>query len=404
MQQGSARGRAAFRIRVALIGGAVVASMFAVVLPAQPAGAALVPNMQNVVLFVHGYNPTSTSTNCQDTFGNMMNQMRAQGFTGAFVRVGYYSGDTNCDVNLHSYASYGDRDSWKSIAGAFSKYVYNTYTSRGVTVDVVGYSMGGLIVRGAVWGSQSGASGFSSRINVSDGVTLGGPHNGAAWYSNLCLWGQCSSMVPGSSDLNWLNQNGNPQGAVGTTWTTIGSFNDDVVPWQSAIYMSISTDHKVVFANVSHTGFIHPNYMNAWAVVNRAGNALGTVPGKVTSGVSTGKCVDVRQSGTANGTAVQLYDCNGTGAQVWTHSLNGKTILTALGKCLDVTGGSSSAGTKVELWDCNTGSNQEWTIGADHTLKSLGMCLDDPGSTTNNSTQLQIWTCNGTNAQKWYFG
>src|SRR5262249_23194851 len=31
-----------------------------------------------------------------------------------------------------------------------------------------------------------------------------------------------------------------------------------------------------------------------------------------------GKCVDVRAAGTADGTPVQLYDCNGTNAQQWT--------------------------------------------------------------------------------------
>ena len=30
-----------------------------------------------------------------------------------------------------------------------------------------------------------------------------------------------------------------------------------------------------------------------------------------------GKCLDVANSGTANGTKVQLWDCNGTGAQKW---------------------------------------------------------------------------------------
>ena len=150
---------------------AVVATLVALVsglvaVGAPSAGATLTPSMGSVVLFVHGYNPTSTSTDCVDTFGTMIGQMRAQGFTGAMVNVGFYSGDTNCDVNLHSYASYGDRDSWKSIAAAFSKYVYNTYTSHSVTVDVVGYSMGGLIVRGAVYGAQSSTSGFSAPINV----------------------------------------------------------------------------------------------------------------------------------------------------------------------------------------------------------------------------------------------
>ena len=188
------------------------------------------------------------------------------------------------------------------------------------------------------------------------------------------------------------------------TWSNFGSYNDDVVPWQSATFMSLPVDHQVVWQNVSHTGTIHPSYLQSWDVANRMSSALGTVPGVVRSGISSGKCVDVRGSGTADGTPVQIYDCNGTGAQIWTHTVNGVTVLTALGKCLDVTGANGAAGTKVQLWTCNTGTNQEWSIHSDHSLQSLGYCLDDPGSNTTNGTQLQIWSCNSTNAQKWYFG
>ena len=47
-----------------------------------------------------------------------------------------------------------------------------------------------------------------------------------------------------------------------------------------------------------------------------------------------GKCVDVAGANSANGTAVQLYDCNGTAAQQWTVGSDG--TIRALGKCLDV--------------------------------------------------------------------
>ena len=231
-------------------------------------------NRSKTVLFVHGYNPTSTNTNCGGDFDTMISQMRSEGFTGTMVKVGYYSNDSNCNVNLHSYGSYGDRDSWKSIAKAFSTYVYNTYTSHGIAVDVVGYSMGALISRGAVYGAQTGTSGFSAPIDVEDEVTLGGPHNGAAWYSYLCLWGQCSSLVPGSTDLNWLNGNKNPQGKNGTEWSNVGSYQDDVVGYASATSMSIPASNKIIFTNVSHTGTGHPNYMHTASVITWADNAL----------------------------------------------------------------------------------------------------------------------------------
>jgi pimeloyl-ACP methyl ester carboxylesterase len=113
------------------------------------------------VLLVHGYNATSSSTSCGANFDTMIAQLRSQGFTGPMVRVGFYSGDYNCDVNLRSYGSFSDSSSWKQIAKALSHYVSREYTSRGVAVDIVGYSMGGLIGRGAVWGSQKAESGFA---------------------------------------------------------------------------------------------------------------------------------------------------------------------------------------------------------------------------------------------------
>ncbi len=224
------------------------------------------------VLFVHGYNATSSSTDCGGEFNTMRDQLRAEGFTGSMVRVGFYSRDTNCDVNLRSYGSFSDSSSWKQIAKALSHYISSQYTSRGVAVDVVGYSMGGLIARGAVWGSQKGESGFSASIDVEDVVTLGSPHNGAAWYSHLCLWGQCATLKPGASDLNWLNQNGNPQGRYGTEFTTIASNGDWVVPTSSGLYMSLPASNKVTYCCTPHTG--SGNYMRSASVVTRSGNAL----------------------------------------------------------------------------------------------------------------------------------
>jgi hypothetical protein len=385
-------------MRVVGIALVIVAATF--VMGTNPAGA--VSSKSATVLFVHGFSLSSPpSSDCGGDFDAMISQMRGEGFTGSMVKVGYYSGDVNCNVNLHSYGSYGDTDSWKSIAMAMSSYVYNTYTRYGVAVDVVGYSMGALVTRGAVYGAQSGAPGFSPPINVSDAVTLGGPHNGAAWYTYFCLWGQCASMTPGSTDLNWLNQNGNPQGSASTTWTNIGSYNDLVVPWQSATSMAIPADHKIVFANIDHTG--SNNYMHNWSVVNRADSALTSVPGPIHSGINSAKCIDVNGSNTSNGTAVQIYDCNGTGAQIWTRSSSGDSLLTALGKCLDINGANTANGTKVQLYDCNTTNAQRWTIStSDHTIRGLGKCLDDPSGNVSNFTQLQIWDCNGSAGQRWY--
>jgi beta-glucanase (GH16 family) len=117
-----------------------------------------------------------------------------------------------------------------------------------------------------------------------------------------------------------------------------------------------------------------------------------------------GKCVDVAGANTANGTPVQLWDCNGTGAQQWTVGTDG--TIRALGKCLDVTSGSTADGAKVQLWDCNGTGAQRWTVTAarDIVNPQANKCLDATGASSANGTRLQIWTCTGGANQKWTVG
>ncbi|GIG55672.1 hypothetical protein Lfu02_00440 [Longispora fulva] len=114
------------------------------------------------------------------------------------------------------------------------------------------------------------------------------------------------------------------------------------------------------------------------------------------------KCVDVAGGLTANGTHVQLYDCNGTASQRWT--VTAAHTLSAFGKCMDVSGGVTANGTKVWLYDCNGTGAQVWMPQADGTLLNpmSGRCLDDPYGVTTNGTQLDIWDCvAGATNEKW---
>ncbi|MFD9433452.1 ricin-type beta-trefoil lectin domain protein [Streptomyces sp. NPDC060002] len=114
-----------------------------------------------------------------------------------------------------------------------------------------------------------------------------------------------------------------------------------------------------------------------------------------------GKCVDVAGANSANGTAVQLYDCNGTAAQQWTVGADG--TIRALGKCLDVASGGTADGTPVQLWDCNGSAAQQWAVPAarDIVNPQANKCLDAAGGSSANGTRLQIWTCTGVSQQKW---
>ncbi|SNY24587.1 glycoside hydrolase family 27 protein [Paractinoplanes atraurantiacus] len=135
-------------------------------------------------------------------------------------------------------------------------------------------------------------------------------------------------------------------------------------------------------------------------VVLRVGGGGTTTPTATTLvSSSSGRCLDVPNSATANGTQPVIWDC-GTGAnQRWT--VSGQT-LQALGKCLDAPL-NATAGAKVQIWDCNGGANQQWTSQANGTIRGnqSGLCLDVDRNLTANGTAVLLWTCTGAANQVW---
>ncbi|MFJ8191984.1 PQQ-dependent sugar dehydrogenase [Streptomyces sp. NPDC096094] len=132
--------------------------------------------------------------------------------------------------------------------------------------------------------------------------------------------------------------------------------------------------------------------------------SFGTTGGGTRTGPATGvagKCLDVDNAGTADGTKVQLWTCNGSAAQEWT--VGGDGTLKALGKCLDVSGGGSADGTRIQLWTCNGTGAQKWAAQPDGTVRNpqSGKCLDASGGTWNDGTPVHLWTCHTGPNQKW---
>ncbi|MFF2202336.1 lectin [Streptomyces sp. NPDC058145] len=140
------------------------------------------------------------------------------------------------------------------------------------------------------------------------------------------------------------------------------------------------------------------------AALSLATGLLTASPAHAATGTITGlagKCLDVAGANSADGTPVQLYDCNGTAAQQWT--VGGDGTVRALGKCLDVTGNSTADGAKAQLWSCTGGANQKWTVSAAHDIVNpqADKCLDVTGNNPANGTRVQIWSCGGGANQKW---
>ncbi|MFY1690466.1 RICIN domain-containing protein [Plantactinospora sp. WMMB782] len=119
-------------------------------------------------------------------------------------------------------------------------------------------------------------------------------------------------------------------------------------------------------------------------------------------GGQSGRCVEVPNSSTTNGTQVQLWDCSGGPNQRWAQTASRQ--LTVYGnKCLDASGSGTANGTQVIIWDCHGGLNQQWNVNANGTITNAqsGLCLDANGAASANGTKIILWSCNGGANQQW---
>ncbi|WUJ09445.1 RICIN domain-containing protein [Actinoplanes sp. NBC_00393] len=153
-------------------------------------------------------------------------------------------------------------------------------------------------------------------------------------------------------------------------------------------------------ATTTTTGTISASVPAHGTVVYRVSGGTSTPPtGTTIVSASSGRCLDVPNGNTANGTQPVIWDCNGGTNQRWTTS--GGSVQ-ALGKCLDAPIGAAP-GAKVQLWDCNGGTNQQWTFNGDGTIRGVqsGLCLDVDRNLTANGTLVLLWTCSAAVNQRW---
>ncbi|MBF9130328.1 ricin-type beta-trefoil lectin domain protein [Plantactinospora sp. S1510] len=117
-------------------------------------------------------------------------------------------------------------------------------------------------------------------------------------------------------------------------------------------------------------------------------------------GEASGRCLDLDNSNTANGTGTLIWDCHTGANQQLTQS--GQT-LQLLGKCLDIPT-NATAGTRVQIWDCGGGTNQQWVLNGNGSISSVrfpSLCLDVNNAGTANGTTVIVWTCHGGANQRW---
>jgi hypothetical protein len=227
------------------------------------------------VILVHGFDVEGNpGTSCHATWDDLKAAFRGWGHTGPLVAVAYYEYDSGCDHRIDHHGSharhfgsghYTDgghsaRTDIRHLGFHLAWYIWAHYSRDGQTVDVVGHSMGGLVIRYALAQVERGHPDFPESLLVEDVVTLATPHAGTR-YALACaaVYRQCAQMRPGSAFLDWLATNApEPDAEGGTDWTTIGSQADELVTGGSANGMAAC--HKVIYllsSRVRHSDYQH---------------------------------------------------------------------------------------------------------------------------------------------------
>ncbi|MDG4785327.1 ricin-type beta-trefoil lectin domain protein [Micromonospora sp. WMMD1102] len=157
-------------------------------------------------------------------------------------------------------------------------------------------------------------------------------------------------------------------------------------------------------ATSTSTGSISASVPAHGTVVYRvSGGGTSTPPPTTTFRLrseSSGRCLDLDNGNTANGTGMLIWDCHSNPNQQITQS--GQS-LQVLGKCLQIPT-NATAGTRAQIWDCNGGANQRWTFNANGTIGNgqfPSLCLDVNNNGTANGTTVIVWTCHTSANQRW---
>ncbi|KAL1745739.1 ricin B lectin domain-containing protein [Schizophyllum fasciatum] len=119
---------------------------------------------------------------------------------------------------------------------------------------------------------------------------------------------------------------------------------------------------------------------------------------------NTGKCLEV-YGNIANGSPIEIADCDGTNSQYWVLSRGSTTVkLAGTNFCLDA-GTDIANGAGMKLWQCYEGlAQQTWYYTDDGRIavQGSGQCLDLTRGILDDGNVMQSWACtDGNTNQIW---
>lgn len=111
-----------------------------------------------------------------------------------------------------------------------------------------------------------------------------------------------------------------------------------------------------------------------------------------------GRCLDVWNFESENGTPIGAHECHGSTNQQWIISFNDRTFR-SLGKCM-----TAGAAFSVYLHDCNAETRQQWIHSSNNALINLqtNSCLESVPTSNPDVSTLRMAACNGSQDQSWF--
>jgi pimeloyl-ACP methyl ester carboxylesterase len=232
------------------------------------------------VLYVHGVILGSgcVGTDVTGPVAELAAVLRRHHWTGPVRSVEYYCADSGRGaVDIRGTARPTADTSITDIASLLAWYVYRSYSSRGTSIDLVGHSMGGLIIRDAL--DHAGQRGFPPYLRVREVVTIATPYAGMPARSFCPV--QCQQMSYGSSYLADLSRSASPpQGRGGTTWTEIGGSPCDNIPASSAL--AVPATLRIDLTSRAPVCYTHLGYLNDPSGARNVGATVTSPDGRVT--------------------------------------------------------------------------------------------------------------------------
>jgi Glycosyl hydrolase family 59/Ricin-type beta-trefoil lectin domain/Concanavalin A-like lectin/glucanases superfamily len=250
---------------------------------------------------------------------------------------------------------------------------------------------------------QAGAVQLLGRVGTQESQTQGNINEYYLQLSNTGAW----SIVRNSASGNPTTLTSGTVTAPGTgTWQHLAlTFSGSTISAAingTTVGTVTDSSYSSGMIGLGTSGYQTDQFDNLSVTAGSGGGGTTGATGEVHA-VGAGKCLDVPNVSTTEGTQADIWDCNAGSNQEWTSTSSGQLTVYSGGDCLDASGQGTAAGTKVDIWPCNGGTNQQWKLNSNGTITGVqsGLCLDVTGASTADGALADLWTCNGGSNQQW---